>query len=156
MSSQSILITGCSAGGIGHALALSFQARNFTVFATARSTEKMEDLAALPNMHLLPLDVTSPVSINTAKEKVSELTGGKLDVLINNAGQVSTMPVLDVDIDEAKQQFEVNYWGTLRMVQAFGDMLIAAKGCIINVGSLSGVLPLPFSSKSLSSHQPDS
>lgn len=147
MSTKSVLITGCSAGGIGHALVLSFQQRGFHVFATARSIQKMQDLTALPNVHLLSLDVTSPSSIHTAKKEVEAQTGGKLDVLVNNAGAQFIMPALDVDINAAKEHFEVNYWSPLRMIQAFADMLIAAKGCVVNIASVAGVTNLPFQSQ---------
>lgn len=147
MVAKTVLITGCSTGGIGHALVLSFQRHGYTVFATARSLKKMDDLSSLPNVHLLALDVTNPSSITTVAKEIDHRTGGKLDILVNNAGQLYIMPALDVDIDTAKALFEVNYWGPLRMVQEFSELLIKAKGCVVNVGSLAGVLSLPFQSK---------
>jgi 1-acylglycerone phosphate reductase len=146
MSPKSVLITGCSVGGIGHALAISFQKRGFTVFATARSTKKMQDLASLSNVHLITLDVTSTPSIDAAVAEVSAQTNGKLDVLVNNAGAQFIMPALDIDITAAKAFFDVNYWAALEMVQKFGTMLIAAKGCVVNVSSSAGVATLPFQS----------
>jgi 1-acylglycerone phosphate reductase len=147
MSSKSVLITGCSAGGIGHGLAIAFQKRGCTVFATARSLDKMEDLKALPNMHLLSLDTTMPESIAAAAKEVERQTGGKLDVLVNNAGVQYVMPILDDDIEIAKALFDVNYWGTVRVTKAFSDMVIAAKGTIVNVGSGAGLLAIPFQGK---------
>jgi len=144
MTLKTVLITGCSAGGIGHALVLAFQKRGFTVFATARSLNKMADLKTLPNVHLFALDVTSPESIAVVVKEVEAKTGGTLDVLVNNAGGQYVMPLLDVDLDVGKTIFEVNYWAVLRMVQAFADLLIAARGTIVNVGSAAGVVPLPF------------
>ncbi|KAJ4354049.1 NADPH-dependent 1-acyl dihydroxyacetone phosphate reductase [Didymosphaeria variabile] len=147
MSSKTVLITGSSAGGIGHALALAFQKHGATVFATARSISKMQDLASLPNVHLLALDVTSPASIAAAAKEVEAKTGGKLDVLINNAGVQYVMPALDVDIEKARDVFEANYWGPLRMIQAFKQMLVKAKGTIVNVGSAAGIFYVPFQSQ---------
>jgi 1-acylglycerone phosphate reductase len=147
MSLKTVLITGCSAGGIGPALVLSFQKRGYTVFATARSLKKMTELTSLPNVHVLELDVVNPTSIAAAVAAVKERTGGSLDVLVNNAGQQLIMPALDVDIDAAKGLFEVNYWGPLRMVQAFSDMLITARGCVVNIGSGAGIAHIPFQSK---------
>jgi 1-acylglycerone phosphate reductase len=149
MSSKSVLITGCSAGGIGHALAIAFQKRGFTVFATARSIKKMQDLASLSNVHLISLDVTSSASIDAAAAEVSAKTNGKLDVLVNNAGAQFIMPALDVDIAAAKAFFDVNYWATLEMVQRFSSMLIAANACVVNVSSSAGVATLPFQSTSI-------
>jgi 1-acylglycerone phosphate reductase len=149
MSSKSVLITGCSAGGIGHALAISFQRRGFTVFATARSIKKMQDLASLSNVHLISLDVVSSASIDAAAAEVSEKTNGKLDVLVNNAGAQFIMPALDIDIAAAKAFFNVNYWAALEMVQRFGSMLIAANACVVNVSSSAGVATIPFQSTSI-------
>jgi 1-acylglycerone phosphate reductase len=148
MSPKSVLITGCSAGGIGHALIISFQKRGFTVFATARSVKKMQDLASLANVHLISLDVTLVPSIDAAVTEVFAKTNGKLDVLVNNAGAQFVMPALDIDIDAAKDFFDLNYWSSLRMVQKFASMLIAAKGCIVNVSSSAAIATAPFQSTS--------
>ncbi|KAF3051028.1 hypothetical protein E8E11_007691 [Didymella keratinophila] len=147
MANKTVLITGCSAGGIGPALVLSFQERGYTVFATARSLNKMADLASISNVHLFELDVVDPQGIAAVVTEVKDRTGGSLDILVNNAGQQYIMPALDVDIDAAKNVFEVNYWGTLRMVQAFSSMLIKAKGCVVNIGSGAGVVNIPFQSQ---------
>lgn len=152
MAQKSVLITGCSAAGMGHAIALSFQKRGYTVFATARSTKKMEDLASLDNVHLIALDVTSPPAIAAAVQEVASKTEGKLDVLVNNAGTTFIMPTLDVDIDAAKNHFEVNYWAPLRMIQQFSSMLIAARGCVVNIASISAHITLPFQCKWTSGH----
>ena len=64
MSSQEIvLVTGCSDGGIGSALAITFQKRGFHVFATARDLTKMTDLKDFPNVTRLILDVVKPANI---------------------------------------------------------------------------------------------
>jgi 1-acylglycerone phosphate reductase len=147
MTSKFVLITGCSRGGIGHALALAFQQRGLTVFATARSLKKMEDLSGLPNVHLISLDVTSPASISAAAQEVENQTGGKLDILVNNAGVQYVMPTLDVDIEKAKEIFETNYWAPLMLVQAFSRMLMKAKGTVVNVSSVGAVAHVPFQGK---------
>jgi 1-acylglycerone phosphate reductase len=107
----------------------------------------MKDLESLPNVHLLTLDVVSSDSVAAVAKQVEVKTGGRLDYLINNAGAQYAMPVLDLDLETAKGLFEVNYWGAVRMVQAFSYMLVAAKGTIVNVGSLAGLLNLPLQSK---------
>ena len=86
MSRKSVLITGCSVGGIGHNLAQEWHSRGYRVFATAR---KVESMAALQDagIECLPMDVTDPESLKTIAEHVGKETGGTLDILVNNAGQ---------------------------------------------------------------------
>ncbi len=91
MEKKSVLITGCTEGGIGFALAKEFQSRGLHVFATARSPSKMAALEKLPDVTLLSLDVTSTGSISAVVDAVSAATGGKLDYLVNNSGVVYLM-----------------------------------------------------------------
>jgi 1-acylglycerone phosphate reductase len=86
MSSKTVLITGCSEGGIGHALALEWHKRGHSVFATARNLNAMSALTAA-GIECFAMDVTEPESLNVIKEQVGKLTGGTLDILVNNAGQ---------------------------------------------------------------------
>ncbi|KAL2071760.1 hypothetical protein VTL71DRAFT_12995 [Oculimacula yallundae] len=131
------LITGCSAGGIGDALAQEFHAKGVHVFATARTLSKISHLKNL-GLTTLELDVTSSKSIEAAITEVTKITGGKLDFLVNNAGMGSTMPLLDTKLDVAREVFELNFFSIIAMTQAFGPSLIAAKGKVINVGSIVG------------------
>lgn len=142
---KTVLITGCSTGGIGWALAKAFQKRGFHVFATARDTSKAADLSELSDVEILPLDVADPTSISQCKDTVVQRTGGRLDVLINNAGVEFVCPLLDVDIAESKRLYDVNVWGPLAMVQAFAPLLIEAKGVVSNHTSIACVLPLVWS-----------
>jgi len=110
MALDSVLITGCSVGGIGSALCLAFQKRNLQVFATARSLSKMQHLSNFPNIILLQLDVSDQTSVDAVLKSVQRTGDGKLKYLINNAGLGVTGPILDTDIAKAKQMWEVNYW----------------------------------------------
>ncbi|PYH83329.1 NAD(P)-binding protein [Aspergillus uvarum CBS 121591] len=139
---KTVLITGCSAHGIGSALAQTFQARGFHVFATARSLPKMAHLADLPHMTLLELDVTSPEQIARAVAAVRAHTSGTLDYLVNNSGLPLVRPALETSLDEAQALFDVNFWGTVRVTQAFAGMVVAAKGCVVNIASLGGNMPV--------------
>ncbi|KAH6713294.1 hypothetical protein DL95DRAFT_494452 [Leptodontidium sp. 2 PMI_412] len=133
------LITGCSAGGIGDALAKEFHTKGVHVFATARNLSKIEHLKSL-GLTTVKLDVTSSKSIEEAVAEISKTTGGKLDFLVNNAGMGNTMPLLDVKLETAREVFELNYISVLAMTQAFAPSLIAAKGKVINIGSIVGRL----------------
>lgn len=85
MAQKTVLITGASEGGIGDGLAQKFHSRGLRVFATARSLEKMKHLKEM-GMEVWSLDVTARESIEETVAKVKELTGGRLDFLVNNAG----------------------------------------------------------------------
>ncbi|KAM7214063.1 oxidoreductase [Rhypophila decipiens] len=141
---KSVLITGCSEGGIGFALAKEFQRRGLHVIATARSLGKMAALEKLPNVTLVSLDVCSQASLDAAVATVSATTGGRLDYLVNNSGSQYVMPVVDVDMQKAKEMFDVNVWGVVATVKAFAPLLIAAKGCVVNNASIAGLMYPPY------------
>ena len=144
---KSVLITGCSEGGIGHALAKSFQKHGFHVFATARTPAKMSALENIAGITLLPLDVTSTPSIAYAVSEVQAQTGGLLHCLVNNAGYLYVMPALDTDLDEAKRMFDVNLWGTMAMIKTFAPLLIQAHGSVVNISSVLGSISMPYTSE---------
>ncbi|KAH8689873.1 oxidoreductase [Talaromyces proteolyticus] len=152
---RTVLITGCSDGGIGSALAHAFHTAGLHVFATARNTAKMHSLSSLPNVTLIELDVTSEESISSAVAIVRSQTSrsitneegegkGRLDYLINNAGQGYVMPLLDSSISAMQKMFEINVWGLVRVTQAFAELVINAKGTIVNNSSTASCLALPF------------
>lgn len=145
--SKTVLITGCSAGGVGPALAAEVAKRGHRVFATARNTARIPaELRELENVTLLQLDVSSAESIELAGKAVRE-TGYGLDVLVNNAGEEYTVPLLDADIDQSKYLFEVNTWGPLRLVQTFAELLVERKGRVVNVTSVDADLCPPWIGK---------
>jgi len=133
---KSVLITGCTPGGIGHALAREFKSKGLRVFATARKAESISDLAN-QGIETLALEVTDSDSIEALKQEVKSRTGGTLDVLVNNAGRNYTVPALDVELDEIRATFEANVFGVMSMCAAFAPLLIKAKGIIVQIGSLA-------------------
>jgi 1-acylglycerone phosphate reductase len=150
VSKKTVLITGCSAGGIGWAMAKNFHQQGYYVFATARDPSKTANLAELGDIEILELDVTVPKTMARCKEVIAKRTGGSLDVLVNNAGVEFNSPLLDTDIDEAKRLYDVNVWGLLAMVQAFAPLLIEAKGVVFNQSSIDGALNMVWAGKSIS------
>jgi 1-acylglycerone phosphate reductase len=81
------------------------------------------------------LEVDKPESDSAVKKQVEELTGGRLDILANNAGRNSSVPALDVDFDEVLSTFEVNIFAVIRMCQEFAPLLIEVndlfQGCVL-------------------------
>lgn len=142
---QTVLITGCSPGGIGHALARQFHTSGYHVIATARSTSALTSLSDL-GITVLPLVVDSEDSIQSLAHQIKELCPNGLGFLVNNAGVNLTLPALDVDLDDAKRCFDVNFFAVVRLVQVFAPMLIQARGTIVMIGSLAGEMPYVFGS----------
>jgi NAD(P)-dependent dehydrogenase (short-subunit alcohol dehydrogenase family) len=140
MTKRSVLITGCSKGGLAQEMVKAYLRRGFLVLATLRDLSKAGDLGKLDNVKLLKLNVASQSSIKSCFDEVQGITGGRLDVLVNNAGSGGTMPLLDVKIEEAKEVYDANVWGILAMTQAFTPMLIEAHGVVCNISSVLGEL----------------
>lgn len=85
MGQRTVLITGCSEGGIGDSLAQTFHKKGFRVFASARNTAKVQHLKDM-GLHIVQLDVTDEQSIEQAVSTIKAATGGYLDFLVNNSG----------------------------------------------------------------------
>ncbi|OKP10169.1 NADPH-dependent 1-acyldihydroxyacetone phosphate reductase [Penicillium subrubescens] len=143
MGQKTVLITGCSEGGIGDALAKTFHKKGLRVFASARNTAKVQHLKDM-GLEIVQLDVTDEESIKKAVSTVKAATGGYLDILVNNSG-AGSMPLLDSDVSVAKKMFDVNVFAVGTVTQAFAPLLIASKGTIINIGSVLGKMPFPWS-----------
>lgn len=157
----SILITGCSPGGMGAALAIVFHNAGHQVFATARNLSKLKPLAE-QGIETLPLDVTSASSIASAVSSVtSSVTDERgLNMLINNAASSYSMPITDVSLDSARELFDVNVWSHIAVTQAFLPLLLKStsssikktastgshpnQAIIVNHTSVGSVTALPF------------
>lgn len=140
MESQVVVITGCSSG-IGHDLAKTLALSGYTVIATARNAETLNDLQVALK---LSLDVTRQASVDDAIRTVIDRFG-KIDVLINNAGHSVRATVEDTDEALARDMFDVNVWGLLRVTQAvLPYMRENQKGRIILIGSVMGKFVFPL------------
>jgi 1-acylglycerone phosphate reductase len=147
MAKRTVLITGCSAGGIGATMTKAFADLDYHVFATLRDTAKAGSLAQMANVEILQLEVTSRESIEQCVLDVQKRTGGTLDVLVNNAGADFVIPLLDTSIEEAKKLYDVNVWGILATTQAFAPLLIKAKGTVCNISSIAATMPPAWAGK---------
>lgn len=144
MSGKTVVVTGCSNGGLGAAMAKAYQAKGFRVFATLRNRSKAGALEKIKGIEILELDVASEESIHQCAKAVEKLTGGSLDVLVNNAGISTIRPLLDTSVDDAKKLYDSNVWAILLMAQAFAPMLIKSKGIMCNISSVSSELPFAW------------
>ncbi|KAF2768323.1 NAD(P)-binding protein, partial [Teratosphaeria nubilosa] len=152
---RSVLITGCSDNSLGSALALTLHKHSeWHVLATARETSHMGVLKQAGISTLLQLDVLSDDSIQALVDQVTNLTGGKLDMLINSVGGGHYEPFLHLDLQKARRLFDVNVWGFVAVTQAFLPLLLKTtdptpggpKSVIVNNTSISSVLKTPFHS----------
>ena len=74
-----------------------------------------------------------------------EIGEGGLDCLVNNAGCLYVMPLLDTDEGVARGMFEVNFWGVLGVVRACGGVLVrGGGGVVVNVSSVAGGGGMPW------------
>ncbi len=140
---KTILISGAGSG-LGQQLAESLAAEGYTVFACLRDTSKAPHFLNT-SIHILPMDVCKEASVEEALKQLKEKYGvQQLDVLINNAGIVVPGPLENLTALEIKEQFEVNVFGVLSVTQKFLPLLKNAEGKIINIGSMSSRMALPF------------
>ncbi|KAI4310694.1 hypothetical protein MLD38_035650 [Melastoma candidum] len=139
-----VLITGCSQGGIGHAMARAFAARDCKVVATTRSKSSMSDLDGDSRFFLRELDVLDDRSVNKVVSDVIDKFG-KIDVLVNNAGVQCIGPLAEVSLSSLQQTFDTNVYGSMRMIQAtVPHMAKRRKGKVANVGSVTALSPGPW------------
>jgi NAD(P)-dependent dehydrogenase (short-subunit alcohol dehydrogenase family) len=140
-----VLVTGSSTG-IGRASALRLDRAGFQVFAGVRKRGDAESLEAEGSERLEPviLDVTDEVTIAATRERIEEVTGGRLVGLVNNAGIVVVGPFETVPLDQLRRQLEVNLTGQVAVTQAFLPLIRAARGRIVLMASIGGRMSLPY------------
>jgi NAD(P)-dependent dehydrogenase (short-subunit alcohol dehydrogenase family) len=143
---RAVVVTGASTG-IGKACALHFDSLGFQVFAGIRKQADAVTLQqeASPRLTQIYLDVTKSETIASAAKAVTAAVGDAgLAGLINNAGIAVGGPLEFLSIDGLRQQLEVNVIGQIAVTQAFLSLLRQGRGRIVNMGSISGRMAMPF------------
>jgi NAD(P)-dependent dehydrogenase (short-subunit alcohol dehydrogenase family) len=140
MRSKTAIVTGASSG-IGEATAERLAKDGYTVYGTSRRGASV----GTRSFHMLPLDVTSEPSVDAAVAEVMRLEG-RIDLLVNNAGfGVAPGGAEESSIAQARSIFETNFFGLVRMTRAVvPHMRRQGSGRIINIGSVLGLLPMPY------------
>lgn len=143
---RSALVTGASTG-LGFQIARHLASQGWRVFAGVRSPADEPRVRALHPTRVIPLriDVTARESIVEARDAIAEATADRgLDALINNAGIAVAGPVEGVPLDDWRRQFEVNVFGAVATTQVMLPLLRLAKGRIIMISSISGLVSYPM------------
>lgn len=143
-----VVITGASMG-IGLATARRFAAAGAKVVLAARSTdliEKRVDELTLQGAEALA--VATDVTVQAEVVRLIETTiqhYGRIDILINNAGQTELGPVATFDLDDYRKIIDLNIFGPLYAIQAVTPkMREAGGGVIINVSSMVSKMNIPM------------
>jgi len=140
MTSQTWLITGVSSG-LGKALAEAVLARGYKVIGTLRLPEQVVAFeAGAPGRAFgLQVDLSHAAPLGAAVEAAVARAGGRLDVLVNNAGAGHMGALEELDEDDFRAAMEINFFGALRMIQSVVTRFREQRaGAIINISSASG------------------
>ena len=137
-SPKTVLVTGASTG-IGRKITEHLAARGYFVYAGARKEKDLRELNAIENVQSIRLDVTIQEEIDAAVETITQAGRGLYGV-VNNAGVAIVGPLIEVEEDDLHFLMNVNVYGPYRITKAFSSLIIEAKGRIVTIGSISGIL----------------
>ncbi|MFA9557007.1 SDR family oxidoreductase [Evansella sp. AB-rgal1] len=149
MRQEIVFITGCSSG-FGLLATLKLANKNFFVIATMRDIHNQSLLMELAremgiedNIKVLQLDVTKQEQIADIVSLI-KVKYGRIDILINNAGECLGGISELLSLEKWKMQFETNFFSVVSITNAFLPLMREQKkGKIINIGSISGIIGLP-------------
>jgi len=141
MIHKNILITGASEG-FGERIAATLVDQGYTVVGTSRRAKPLKAITPR-RLNMMPLDVDEDVSVEALYSSLKALDF-KPDAIILNAGFGVSGSLEESSTHIAKAQFETNFFGVHRMVHNFMSLLRETHGRLIVVGSISGVIGIPF------------
>lgn len=137
-SQKAVLVTGASTG-IGRAITERLAADGYFVYAGARKDKDLEELNAIENVQAIRIDVTREDEIAAAVATVTS-AGRGLYGLVNNAGVAVTGAFVDTKAEDFDFVMDINARGPYLVTRAFAPLIIASKGRITTIGSISGIL----------------
>ena len=141
---KAIFITG-SSSGLGRATAKLFASKGWKVIASMRNPANEKELANLPGITLMALDVTDPGEIERAAQEV--VASGGVDVVFNNAGYGLSGPLEALSDEQVLRIVETNMLGAIRTTKAFIPHFRQKRsGLFINTTSIGGLMTVPFNS----------
>lgn len=138
---KTVLVTGASTG-IGRKITERLAAEGYFVYAGARKDKDLAELDAIDNVQSVRLDVTVAADIAAAVDTITKADRG-LYGLVNNAGVAVIGPMMQSKEDDLRFVMDVNVFGPYRVTKAFAPLIIASKGRITTISSISGILSSP-------------
>ncbi|XP_071317948.1 17-beta-hydroxysteroid dehydrogenase type 2 [Trachinotus anak] len=149
VKSKAVLITGCDSG-FGHALAKLLSEMGVKVFAgvldvNGAGAQRLRERGS-ENLQVLQLDVTDCSQIETAHQFIcTQVRHTGLWGLVNNAGILHCPEDTELQpLSVCRRCMEVNFLAAVNMCQVFLPLLRRSRGCIVNVSSLAGEVPMPM------------
>jgi NAD(P)-dependent dehydrogenase (short-subunit alcohol dehydrogenase family) len=139
---KAILVTGASTG-IGRTITEVLAQQGHFVYAGARKPEDLAALSAIRNVQGIKLDVTIDAEVAAAVATITKAGRGLYGV-VNNAGVAVIGPMSDMEVADLEFVFDVNVAGPHRITKAFTPLLATARGRVVNIGSISGILAGPM------------
>src|SRR5437773_670353 len=140
LNNKTALITGVTSG-IGREIAQLLAERGARVFGTVRNPQSANPIRGV---EIVGVDVTDDASVRAAVQSI-EQKAGPVQLLVNNAGYSFMGALEETSIEEARQQFETNLFGVLRVTNAIlPGMRRQGFGRIVNISSVLGFLPAPY------------
>ncbi len=139
-----IVITGAT-GTVGQGLARHFASLDAQLVLTARNQDRLEALAkSLPpgKVHTKTTDLSDPDSLRTLEAFLRDAVP-HVDVLINNAADVTSKPLMDTSLEEIDGQIRTNVTGTLQLCRLLVPLMQDGMKRIVNISSLAGYKPNP-------------
>ena len=140
LKNKTTLVTGVTSG-IGREIAQLLAERGARVFGTVRNPQSANPIRGV---EIVRMEVTDDASVNEAVQSIVQ-KAGPIQLLVNNAAYSTTGALEETSIAEAKQQFETNFFGVLRVTNAvLPGMRQDGYGRIVNISSVLGFLPAPY------------
>lgn len=143
MTDRTVLVTGATAG-FGAAMAERFAAEGWRVIACGRRAERLQPLVerhGAERIHAAAFDMRDATAMRDALEHLPEAFAD-IDLLVNNAGlALGSGPAQDADLDQWRQMIDTNITALVTMTRLLLPRLIARRGGIVNISSISGTYP---------------